>query len=106
MDNVALKLKAQSYKDKLRSTSVKKQAYTDLIKQVQALKKEKAEAMNELSAHLAALNPMFEMVISKAMLIKENTAVQLKDVTAKYLKEQTQRKLLYNTVQELRGNIR
>ncbi|EDQ88488.1 uncharacterized protein MONBRDRAFT_8985 [Monosiga brevicollis MX1] len=32
--------------------------------------------------------------------------IQLQDITAKYLKEQTQRKLLYNKVQELRGNIR
>jgi kinesin family protein C2/C3 len=38
--------------------------------------------------------------------MKDNTAAQLEDITKKYLHEQTQRKLLYNKVQELRGNIR
>lgn len=106
MENVALKLKAQGFKDKLRKTSANNDVLGGLLQTVRVLKQEKQTALNEFHEHVATLTPMFEHAIRDAKQIKDNTTAQLKDITSKYLKEQTQRKLLYNKVQELRGNIR
>jgi kinesin family protein C2/C3 len=106
MENVALKLKIQSLKQRLTKTDNIGDKYRDMQTRVRNLKREKQEAMDELKAAINELNPMFEQALQHSKQLKDNTTAQLEDITKKYLHEQTQRKLLYNKVQELRGNIR
>lgn len=106
MENVALKLKLQALKDKMGKQDSIRTQLAILQKSVAYMKREQQDTHKELHDNINQLNPMFDAVVGYSRRIKENTESQLKDITAKYLHEQTQRKLLYNKVQELRGNIR
>lgn len=109
MENVALKLKAQTLKDKLASPAggpqtmkFLKECYT----KVKHCQDEKNAAAKEYKQSMDELQKMFTEVISSNKKIADNTKEQVADITKKYRAEQMQRRLLYNQVQELRGNIR
>eukprot|EP00049_Salpingoeca_infusionum_P018096 m.355764 g.355764 ORF g.355764 m.355764 type:complete len:870 (+) comp17333_c0_seq1:119-2728(+) len=106
MQNVALKLKAQSLKAQLSKTANLKEKYGDMQVVLRNLRKQKEAVHTELQECVAFLTPKLEEASAAARKIKENNADLLAEITKKYLHEQTQRKLLYNKVQELRGNIR
>ncbi|EGD80969.1 Kifc3 protein [Salpingoeca rosetta] len=106
MENVALKLKVQEYKDKATDGAARADVLRDLQRQVANLKREQRQTQEELQGNIDTLVPMFSTAITHARGLLTNVHAQLDEVTAKYLKEQMQRKLLYNKVQELRGNIR
>jgi kinesin family protein C2/C3 len=106
LENVSLKLKLQSMKEKMNKSSVGAAQLAVLQRQVANLKREKQEALAELNLHLAQLHPLIGTTLEKARQLKETSETSLREITAKYLQEQTMRKLLYNKVQELRGNIR
>ena len=55
---------------------------------------------------MSALLSSFHLLRKTAKALKENVSRQVEEITAKYRAEVLQRKLLYNKVQELRGNIR
>lgn len=109
MENVALKLKAQSLKEKLAHPA-KSEETMKFLKvmhtKVTAVQKEKDAALKEIHSDQTALQTMFTKVIAMNKKVADNTKEQVETITKKYRQEQMQRKLLYNKVQELRGNIR
>eukprot|EP00049_Salpingoeca_infusionum_P005518 m.93047 g.93047 ORF g.93047 m.93047 type:complete len:957 (+) comp12995_c1_seq1:4147-7017(+) len=109
MENVALKLKVKDLKDQLSHPSKSTETVKYLQRlhaKVRAAKREKDEAVVELQANVADLARMFQTSIQTAKALNTDVARRIKEITSKYLKEQMERKLLYNKVQELRGNIR
>eukprot|EP00055_Hartaetosiga_balthica_P005061 m.14240 g.14240 ORF g.14240 m.14240 type:complete len:869 (-) comp4276_c0_seq2:376-2982(-) len=106
MENVALKLKVQRYKDKESQDEDKRLVVDNLQRKIRNLHREKEEASAELQTNVDQLGSMFEKVLAYSKQINISVTSQVEEMRAKYLKEQTQRKLLYNKVQELRGNIR
>jgi kinesin family protein C2/C3 len=106
MENISLKLKIQSMRDRIAKSSVGKVHLENLRQQVANLRREARDSAAELNSNLAHMHPLFDMALAQSKRLQENQAALLRDITAKYLKEQTMRKLLYNKVQELRGNIR
>ena len=108
-ENVSLKLKMQSvqrHSSGARPSAETARALGRLQHKVQQLKREKDEAAIELQDSVASLSRMFEMTVAQSKRLHHDINHRLEVVRAKYLKEQLERKLLYNKVQELRGNIR
>jgi kinesin family protein C2/C3 len=109
MENVSLKLKVQSLKDKLAHPAKSEETMRfvkHLHAKVKACQTEKNLAVAELNKDIDALTVFFKQAIALSKKMNENVTSRLDDITKKYRAEQIQRKLLYNKVQELRGNIR
>jgi len=109
MENVALKLKVQTLKEKLANPSKSEETMKFLRQcyvKVKHCQDEKTAALKDYKESMDQLQAMFTKVISMNKQIADNTREQVQDITKRYRAEQMQRKLLYNQVQELRGNIR
>lgn len=106
MENVALKLKLQEYKDKANKASGYVDVLKDFHRQVLNLKREQRETQEETQISIDAITPIMTDAVRNIRSVNEYITSQLEMITAKYLQEQMQRKVLYNKVQELRGNIR
>eukprot|EP00040_Diaphanoeca_grandis_P008863 m.46673 g.46673 ORF g.46673 m.46673 type:complete len:949 (+) comp20303_c0_seq1:475-3321(+) len=76
-----------------------------LHKRAKELQKVKDE-LGSLRTDFMGMEDMFIEATKLARKLSENTKKQVHIITAKYRAECIHRKLLYNTVQELRGNIR
>ncbi|EGD81408.1 kinesin family member C3 [Salpingoeca rosetta] len=108
-ENVSLRLRTQTLQRHMGSPSNSTETVRVLTKlqhKVQQLKREKEETAIELQASVASLTRMFELTVAQSRRLHRDIHTRLEAVRAKYLKEQMERKLLYNKVQELRGNIR
>jgi kinesin family protein C2/C3 len=108
-ENVALKLKVTQLKSELEDPTKSPAAMKvigGLHHKVKALQTEKTAFDKTVKADLAALAAMFFDVRRHAKDMAAAHARILDDITQKYRAEALQRKLLYNKVQELRGNIR
>lgn len=109
LENVALKLKVQSLKEKLSHPAKSEESaklIRDLHSRVKIIQKEKNDTKKELEQNIDAMNKLFASAIALAKQVKDNTDARVEVITKKYRAEQMQRKLLYNKVQELKGNIR
>lgn len=108
-DNVALKLKVTQFKSELEDPTKSPAAgklFGGLHAKAAALRREKDLFAGVVKADLAALAAMFHEARRAARDMGAHHARQLDEITQKYRAEALQRKLLYNKVQELRGNIR
>eukprot|EP00056_Hartaetosiga_gracilis_P005796 m.89061 g.89061 ORF g.89061 m.89061 type:complete len:952 (+) comp12283_c0_seq1:93-2948(+) len=109
MDNVGLKLKIQDIQKRLEDPSKNEQTvkFINRIRsKVQQLRAEKEASEVELKANLQNLNRLFSLSMAQAKKLHDDVHFRIKEIRSKYLKEQMARKLLYNKVQELKGNIR
>jgi len=108
-ENTHLKMKVMQMKEQLE-TPVKSQATRNLLgkllTQVQQIKQEK----DALSKQYQQQNSQVQLVLDKAYNHSKGLGLavnqRVEDITTKYRAEVLQRKLLYNKLQEMRGNIR
>ena len=91
-----LKAEAEKYSDKQMAA---------IYVQAKELLKIKNE-MGSVQVDFNELEDMFSEAIKMTKKISENTETQVRSITSKYRAEVVLRKQLYNTIQELRGNIR
>eukprot|EP00048_Salpingoeca_helianthica_P013129 m.196078 g.196078 ORF g.196078 m.196078 type:complete len:932 (+) comp15460_c15_seq16:50-2845(+) len=109
LENVALKLKLQQLKTRLDTplanpTTVK--VLRDLYDRVRELKREKDALANEVQVSLGLMNKTAALAVKRSRQLDTTVREKVEDITKKYRSEVLQRKLLYNKIQELRGNIR
>jgi kinesin family protein C2/C3 len=108
-ENTHLKMKVQQLKEQLDSP-VGGKATVDMLKtlhaKVLAIRKEK----DSIQSVMKAETEQVQTIVSKAMAhtkgLEQEAAHKLEEITMKYRAEVLQRKLLYNKLQELNGNIR
>eukprot|EP00056_Hartaetosiga_gracilis_P008776 m.126183 g.126183 ORF g.126183 m.126183 type:complete len:869 (-) comp12989_c1_seq1:243-2849(-) len=106
MENVALKLKVQRFKDKQSQSADTHLLVEDMQRKIRSLRREKEEMSAELQTNVEMIGNMFDRALQYSKALNSSVTTQVQEIRAKYLKEQVLRKLLYNKVQELRGNIR
>eukprot|EP01147_Barroeca_monosierra_P005052 gene5052-8759_t len=109
MENVALKMKLKRSRDQ-GTQPVNYDGNSTILgrlhHKIQQLKRNQTEASHEIQEGMESLNRMFQMTVTQSRRLHSDISLRLEAMRAKYLKEQMERKLLYNKVQELRGNIR
>eukprot|EP00048_Salpingoeca_helianthica_P013127 m.196024 g.196024 ORF g.196024 m.196024 type:complete len:581 (+) comp15460_c15_seq11:565-2307(+) len=109
LENVALKMKLQHVMQKLEFPMANPETaklIKSLSERLQLLKQEKDDLISDTRSDLDLLSRMVATVNKSGRGLAAAVQAQVDDITQKYRAEMLQRKLLYNKVQELRGNIR
>lgn len=106
LENTALKLKISSLQDKVTRSAASQKALQHMSAQITALRQERATLSVEAETAVDSLMRLMQTAHQYALQARIQHERQMHDLTARYLKEQTQRRLYYNKLQELRGNIR
>lgn len=108
-ENTHLKMKVQQLKAQIDDPTKSKAAvdiFKKLLVQVQTITKEKREIQRDMEALSNEVGGQIDGVLQSAKGLGTAVGDQVKDITAKYRSEVQRRKLLFNQLQELRGNIR
>jgi len=109
LENVALKMKVHNLLRRLEYPMANHDTVLlikRLYKQLQELRVEKDAVLRDTEASLGVMMAMSSQSARMAHGLAASVRQQVEDITKKYRAEVLQRKLLYNKVQELRGNIR
>jgi len=108
-ENTHLKMKVQQLKEQLEnplSSKAAQKVLKSLASKVTQLKEAKVQLATDITAQHGALGQIVEDAVTKSKSLEGTVAGKLESITSKYRAEVLQRKLLYNKLQELRGNIR
>lgn len=109
MENVALKMKIHSIRRRLEFPMANPETallIKNLHGQVVILREDKDRVLRDTESSLNAMTAMAIQAAKMSQGLAASVRQQVEDITVKYRAEVLQRKLLYNKVQELRGNIR
>lgn len=108
-ENTHLKMKVQQLKTQIADPAKSPAAVAEFkkmysqIRQIAAEKKALKRDMDDLIAHVGA---QMEACIKQSKGLGDAIVAQVSEITVKYRSEVQRRKLLFNQLQELRGNIR
>ena len=81
-------------------------AMQGVMKLVREYKVLQQQVKTDFAAHSEALEPQFKSALTEAKGLKAGFEKESKDLIKRYQKEVALRKQYYNTIQELKGNIR
>lgn len=87
-------------------TDATKRAVSLMRNEINALRSQRLETMAMLHEQLTAMEKTVVECKQASRKACEKAVAEVEEITTKYRAEVLQRKMLYNTVQELRGNIR
>lgn len=107
-ENAKLKAMVDQDGDRKKGKSPKKvvEAMSNMHEEVKKLQEEYEALSAAFTQQSADITPIILQTIKTSRKLDQKYQAQLAEVTKKYTAEAMQRKLLYNKVQELRGNIR
>ena len=108
-ENTHLKMKVQQLKEQTEnplSSKATQQLLSKLSGMAAKIQADKKQLHADISAQHAEFGRLVEEAAAKSKSLDQGVSLKLEDITSKYRAEVLQRKLLFNKLQELRGNIR